>query len=442
MLKKNGNIEKTTIFAPGYERVTYVNGAISTTKHFYYISGGDGLAAIGINEEGQPTKVYYAHTDHLGSIVKLTDNNGSVVFAATYDAWGKQSITNNTLAFHRGYTGHEMLPEFGLINMNGRMYDPILGRMLSPDKYVANPFYSQDYNRYSYARNNPLSYTDPSGNALFGVINNFLTDFFLTTFVHGGLDFSSKGAMRDAWKDFDPSAAWSKTNKSWEINAGLWQTDPNKGGWARFGEFLSRFTWQAPQTAIGYGISSVQNYFGGVKSVTHYGGATAVEAYKGDWGAFTLSSFVYGQRGLQANPDNSLFQHEYGHYLQSQKAGPTYFMKYAYPSIISAATDEKLGNNHNYFFSEQDANVRAFKYFSKNVEGFNDPGDNNAYSNGRWWYSSNPIIGYNWSKPYDDPSNQLALSKNIFSSNFLDYLSLGGTGVIVGYLQMLFGYGK
>jgi RHS repeat-associated protein len=64
---------------------------------------------------------------------------------------------------YRGYTFHEHLPEFGLINMNGRMYDPILGRMLSPDNYVQAPNSSQSYNRYSYVMNNPLKYNDPSG---------------------------------------------------------------------------------------------------------------------------------------------------------------------------------------------------------------------------------------------------------------------------------------
>jgi len=64
---------------------------------------------------------------------------------------------------HRGYTFHEMLDEFGLINMNGRCYDPVVGRFLSPDIVVQNPNNTQCYNRYSYAVNNPLKYTDPSG---------------------------------------------------------------------------------------------------------------------------------------------------------------------------------------------------------------------------------------------------------------------------------------
>jgi RHS repeat-associated protein len=56
-----------------------------------------------------------------------------------------------------------MLPLFQLINMNGRMYDPVIGRVLSPDNYVQDATNAQGFNRYSYALNNPLKYTDPDG---------------------------------------------------------------------------------------------------------------------------------------------------------------------------------------------------------------------------------------------------------------------------------------
>ena len=96
---------------------------------------------------------------------------------AAYDAWGNQTVTRNDIGFHRGYTGHEMLPEFGLINMrsaqrdafattwrkNGRLYDPTIGRFLSTDNYVQEPWNSQNFNRYSYCLNNPLKYTDSNG---------------------------------------------------------------------------------------------------------------------------------------------------------------------------------------------------------------------------------------------------------------------------------------
>lgn len=88
---------------------------------------------------------------------------GMIPFKASYDAWGNQTISQESFYFRRGYTGHEMLPEYGLINMNGRLYDPQLGRFLSPDNYVQMPDFSQSFNRYSYCINNPLKFTDPDG---------------------------------------------------------------------------------------------------------------------------------------------------------------------------------------------------------------------------------------------------------------------------------------
>ena len=108
------------------------------TKELYYIEAPDGLAAVYVKDAIQGSGMYYTHTDHLGSIVSLTDSVGVAAFKASYDAWGKQTVSLNTIGFYRGYTGHEHLPEFGLINMNGRMYDPVLGRFLSPDNYMGN----------------------------------------------------------------------------------------------------------------------------------------------------------------------------------------------------------------------------------------------------------------------------------------------------------------
>jgi uncharacterized protein RhaS with RHS repeats len=78
----------------------FAYGAAGLTQQLYYISGGDGLAAIYVKQQGQTDKIYYAHRDHLGSILSLTDNAGTAVFKASYDAWGKQTVTNNTLKFH------------------------------------------------------------------------------------------------------------------------------------------------------------------------------------------------------------------------------------------------------------------------------------------------------------------------------------------------------
>jgi RHS repeat-associated protein len=164
LLKENNVVQKTTVFAGDYETITE-NGV---TTQMYYISGGDGLAAIYVRRIGSADKIYYPLTDHLGSIVKLVNGAGTEVFNVSYDAWGNRTVTNSTFSFHRGYTGHEHIEEFNLINMNGRVYDPLLGRFLSPDPYVQAPDFSQSFNRYAYCLNNPLKYTDPSGE-VFGI---------------------------------------------------------------------------------------------------------------------------------------------------------------------------------------------------------------------------------------------------------------------------------
>ncbi|MDD4576861.1 MAG: hypothetical protein PHI36_10585, partial [Bacteroidales bacterium] len=116
--------------------------------------------------------MYYISSDHLGSINLIVGgSNGNVVDDLSYDAWGRNrnpvdwSYSNFTLSSitDRGYTSHEQLPNFGLINMNGRIYDPMTLGFLSPDPFVQNPANSQNYNRFSYVLNNPLKYVDPSG---------------------------------------------------------------------------------------------------------------------------------------------------------------------------------------------------------------------------------------------------------------------------------------
>lgn len=86
----------------------------------------------------------------------------------SYDAWGKQLFDQNNTSqtdplISIGYTGHEHIPAFDLIDMKGRFYDPQLAQMLSPDPIITDFENAQTYNKYSYVFNNPLRYTDPTG---------------------------------------------------------------------------------------------------------------------------------------------------------------------------------------------------------------------------------------------------------------------------------------
>ena len=107
--------------------------------------------------------IYYIHEDNLGSIQAITDENRNLISRYYYTPWGGRELLAGRNITDRGYTFHEHLEPFGLINMNGRVYDPVLARFLSPDPYVQAPDYTQGFNRYSYCYNNPFKYTDPDG---------------------------------------------------------------------------------------------------------------------------------------------------------------------------------------------------------------------------------------------------------------------------------------
>ncbi len=191
--------QKKLYIGNGSMEVDYVNQNASGESIWkmdrmrIYIPGPDGRAgSVEIDPEIENAASYKKevyHYDHLGSIAAITDfNNNSSSYMDdlaskdslySYDAWGERrdagdwtgtaasqsaySKAGDDDLASRGFTGHEMLDNLGLVHMNGRIYDPVLGRFLSADLVVQCPDRSQSYNRYSYVNNNPLSLFDPSG---------------------------------------------------------------------------------------------------------------------------------------------------------------------------------------------------------------------------------------------------------------------------------------
>jgi len=137
-------------------------------RYLHYLPGG-GLYIS--HNTAVSDSLDYILTDYQGTWYKVINESGTTVEHYSFDPWGRRRNASDwtytnvpaVFKFSRGYTGHEMLDAFGLINMNGRVYDPIVARFLSPDNYVQDPQFSHSYNRYSYCFNNPLKYTDPSG---------------------------------------------------------------------------------------------------------------------------------------------------------------------------------------------------------------------------------------------------------------------------------------
>jgi RHS repeat-associated protein len=181
-------------YGAGYERKrvdVYKNNSLQSQKYYvgrlyereknittgeiketHYIFAAGGAVAIYTRSSTGTTNTRYLLKDHLGSMQCITDETGHLVQELSYDAWGNRRDVSTWAVYTtlpagillaRGFTGHEHLDLFDLINMDGRIYDPVLGRFLSPDPIIQNPENLQSLNRYTYCLNNPLSLTDPSG---------------------------------------------------------------------------------------------------------------------------------------------------------------------------------------------------------------------------------------------------------------------------------------
>ena len=170
----NNGVTQTKYYVGTLFEEEYINSEI---RQINYIFANGGAIVIYEKSNVSGEKHRYLHKDHLGSIQAYSDESGKLVQELSYDAWGRRRnpvnwayypVLTNANAWHpRGFTGHEHLDMFEMINMNGRMYDPVLGRFMSPDPYVQAPDYTQGLNRYTYCLNNPLSLFDPSGYSWF-----------------------------------------------------------------------------------------------------------------------------------------------------------------------------------------------------------------------------------------------------------------------------------
>lgn len=212
LYKENNATVFTKYYSGPYEEI---QKGSSSQKNYYIYAGGKIVAVYkdGTSDAG----MYYFHNDHLGSPWLITNASGNEVQRLNYDAWGRRRDALNwynysslpEMKFDRGFTGHEHLEMFGLINMNARLYDPVLGRFLSPDPILQVPEFSQSYNGYTYALNNPLLYTDPNGEffftALIPGVGVFL-DAMLVSAAVGAVGGGVKSALQGqsfwsgAWK--------------------------------------------------------------------------------------------------------------------------------------------------------------------------------------------------------------------------------------------------
>ena len=217
---------KTTLYVGNIERVKLNDGTYEWRRS---VTGGQrtyttdsSFAVIGDEEKR------YIFKDHLGSVDVIADDLGNLEQSMSFDPWGARrqqdsnlSLFSDTQLFgfddgitSRGYTGHEMLDELGLIHMNGRIYDARLARFAQADPFVQAAADVQMYNRYSYVRNNPLNATDPSGYILKSLSRRFGFaggHYFLHTGdllgAHAMNAVNSRLAQNDTFAQWAPTVA-------------------------------------------------------------------------------------------------------------------------------------------------------------------------------------------------------------------------------------------
>jgi len=162
---KGGTIK---YFIDGIFEFEFIPGTKFKINQRFYISvNGEIVSYNDIENSITKDKFFFLHKDAVGSITAITDDKGSPPLIFAYDIWGRRldpktwkPISNG---FIKGFTGHQQWDEFGLINMGGRIYDPIIAQFLQVDPILNLEIPTLGLTAYSYCYNNPLYYTDPTG---------------------------------------------------------------------------------------------------------------------------------------------------------------------------------------------------------------------------------------------------------------------------------------
>jgi RHS repeat-associated protein len=171
-VRKSTSDETTIYVGDLYERTT--STANGTVEQRFFVHGNERVVAVVTRSPGagqtKTDQVRYLHVDHLGSVETVTGDSNKPLEKRSYDAFGERrnpawgsAPGDLSTGTSRGFTGHEDDEDLRLVNMKGRLYDPHIGRFLTPDPFVSHPSFGQSWNPYSYVLNNPLAYTDPSG---------------------------------------------------------------------------------------------------------------------------------------------------------------------------------------------------------------------------------------------------------------------------------------
>ena len=259
-----------------------------TTAISHYSFGGLRIAVK------RGSDLFHLHGDHLGSTSLTTA--GSVVEASrAYYAYGSERAASGDLQTDRTFTGQKS-DATGLMYYNARYYDLALGTFVSPDTMVPGAGQVINYNRFLYARGNPLKYMDPSGNASCATDECWKNRWYL---AHGFRKpqrgthwskrtpavFQDEGILRDvlgeAGIEID-SSTWNLSDPTEFKNASLLAQ-----GVVAFGQKIAEHrtvgiepAFAHLKTSIGGKVTWYRAATGPDFTLCHFGGACAVEPYR------------------------------------------------------------------------------------------------------------------------------------------------------------------
>jgi hypothetical protein len=195
---------------------------------------------------------------------------------------------------------------------------------------------------------------------------------YIGGFVHG------KGARFSwAWKE-----AMKRSKHDAKIWGGLFMSDTNQTRLRRFGEVSSRFVYQTPQTLGGFLVGQAYSTFTGKMNDIRYANGSVVMNLNVTWPGVCLGTYILAKKSISAQPNNKMFQHEYGHYLQSKRMGWAYFVRVGLPAILSKG-------DHDAHPVEIDCNREAFIYFNRFYPNFQN--DSLITDNKGWNFRFNPF---------------------------------------------------
>ena len=336
----NAGSAETTLYVGGLDIITDSSG--TWYRHTITAYGKPVLLeTLSNNTSGAPKEdKHYLLNDHLGSVdTVVRDSDGTVVPRESFDAFGQRrdmstwhgamnatDLANARKVTHRGFTHHEHLDNLaGLVHMNGRLEDPITGRMLSVDPMYQAPTNSQSVNPYSYVMNNPLSLTDPSG-----YDGCMVGDLCLSG---GENDRDDKGKLLPYVKVVSPDTDVSNLKKGQVVSVNGQLVTALGGGGIAFGngaimnQQVSDGLNRIAQTADLLGISSRSSFMN-----IDVGNAVAASA-NGIDGAFAALLAVGGKSVSQFDAemksqdtrtmvaDNASPSHPLGYYLPNLQGG-------------------------------------------------------------------------------------------------------------------------